>query len=263
MYPIIPLYSIINNYYDDTIINIDIFKDAIYFPNADLKDLFIDYFLLEYGEFTPIYQQPDYLIRHIKAVSESLRYTIDKLYATLSLEYNPIENYDRHENWTDTRVPDLTTKTDTIDNLAINGGETETQNGNDSNVRSGGLAESKAPHSIERQVSADNTGLYYPSELTSEGADTTATTYNNLTDAGSHANTKQQVYNNRSDNRAIDGTEKLTGTDENTHEGRIHGNVGVTTSQQMILSERNDVSYYNFFDDVARLYGEKICILIY
>lgn len=228
MYPRVPLQSIVAN--SLTLDETD-FTSAFYYPDDSTRARFLDYFMLEYGQFTPIYTEPEYLLAHIQAVSASLKYTIDKLYATLSLEYNPIENYDRHENWTDTRTPDLTT--------AYNGGDTLTM--------AGGETEAREQHSIERQVSADNTGAYFPSEKTIEDPDTTTQTYNNRSDT--------RVYNNR--------TDVQTGTDENAHEGRIHGNIGVTTSQQMIQSERDDVSYYNFIDDVARLYGEKLCILIY
>ena len=228
LYPRIPLQSIVAN--SITLDETD-FTSAFYYPDDSTRQRFLDYFMLEYGQFTPIYTEPEYLLAHIQAVSASLKYTIDKLYATLSLEYDPIENYDRHENWTDTRTPDLTTEYNGGDTLTMTGGETE----------------AREQHSIERQVSADNTGSYFPSEKTIEDPDTTTQTYNNRSDT--------RVYNNR--------TDVQTGTDENKHEGRIHGNIGVTTSQQMIQSERDDVAYYNFIDDVARLYGEKLCILIY
>lgn len=244
MYPRIPLLSIIRN---DLYIPKERFNDAFYFPDDDMRNDFINYFLLEYGEFTPVYQQPEFLLTHIQAVSKSLKYTIDKLYATLSLEYNPIENYDRHENWTDTRTPDLNTDRTSGKQTDFQGGHTTTF--------SGGETETRQPHDIERKVSADNTGDYFPSEKTIEDEDSRTTTYNNRSDT--------DTYNNRRDVEAGLENEQLTGTDENAHVGRVHGNIGVTTSQQMVLSEREDVSYYNFIDDVARLYGEKLCIMIY
>lgn len=261
LYPRIPFLSIIRN---DLYIEESRFLDAFYFPDDTMRDDFINYFLLEYGEFTPVYQQPEFLLTHIQAVSKSLKYTIDKLYATLSLEYNPIENYDRHENWTDTRTPDLSTDTTGGKQTDFLGGDTLTMTGGESNTKTGNEVDSRDPHNVERQVSADNTGAYFPSEKTIEDTDAHTTTYNNVTDTQLYNNRSDtRVYNNRQDVEATSGNETLTGTDENEHEGRVHGNIGVTTSQQMIQSERNDVAYYNFIDDVARLYGEKICILIY
>lgn len=295
LYPRIPIISVMRN---DIYISENTFFDAFYYPDDSTRNEFLNYFLLEYGEFTPIYQYPQFLLDHIKAVSASLKYTIDKLYATLSLEYNPIENYDRAENWTDTGTNSRSVSGENSETLTMTGGETTTYTGGEtttyaggetttysggqSTVKSGGHTEARQQHATEHQVSADNTGAYFPSEKTIEDPDSTSTTYNSETDTQTfNARSDSQQYNNRSDSQQYNnrsdsmqynnrsdsktGTNSDTeeGTSETEHEGRIHGNIGVTTSQQMIKSEREDVAYYNFIDDVARLYGEKLCILIY
>lgn len=262
MYPRIPLISIMRN---DLYITEDTFLDAFYYPDDETRDEFINYFLLEYGEFTPIYQYPEYLLNHIKAVSASLKYSIDKLFATLSLEYNPIENYDRNEHWEDKGGDTDTTTYNGGESTTYAGGETTTYAGGQSSVKSGGHSDARPQHAVERQVSADNTGSYFPSEKTIEDPDTTTTTYNDETDTQTfNDRSDTQTFNDRSDTRVFNNrSDDRRGTNHSEHDGRIHGNIGVLTSQQMILSERNDVSYYNFIDDVARLYGEKLCILIY
>lgn len=312
LYPRIPIISVMRN---DIYISENTFFDAFYYPDASTRNEFLNYFLLEYGGFTPIYQYPQFLLDHIKAVSASLKYTIDKLYATLSLEYNPIENYDRREKWTDSGTNSRSASGENSETLTMAGGETTTYNGGEtktytggetktysggetttysggqSTVKSGGHTEARQQHATEHQVSADNTGAYFPSEKTIEDPDSTSTTYNSETDTQTfNARSDSQQYNNRSDSQQYNnrsdsqqynnrsdsmqynnrsdsktGTSSDTeeGTSETEHEGRIHGNIGVTTSQQMIKSERDDVAYYNFIDDVARLYGEKLCILIY
>lgn len=261
LYPRIPLISIMRN---DLYISEDTFLNAFYYPDPKTKEQFINYFLLEYGEFTPIYQYPEYLLNHIKAVSTSLKYTIDKLFATLSLEYNPIENYDRMEHWTDKGKDGRNVKGSESGSTTYAGGETTTYAGGQSTTKSGGHSESRLQHEIERKVSADNTGSYFPSEKTIEDPDTTTTTYNAETDSQSfHNRADIKQYNNRVDSETGSSSSTESGTNESEHDGRIHGNIGVTTSQQMIKSEREDVSYYNFIDDVARLYGEKLCIMIY
>lgn len=261
MYPRIPLISIMRN---DLYITEDTFLDAFYYPDPATREQFINYFLLEYGEFTPIYQYPEYLLNHIKAVSASLKYSIDKLYATLSLEYNPIENYDRMEHWTDKGENGRKASGRNGETTNYLGGETKAYNGGQSSTKSGGHSEARLQHEIERKVSADNTGTYFPSEKTIEDPDTTTTTYNAETDTQSFNNRSDtQTFNNRSDVKSGTDSSEETGTSNSEHTGRVHGNIGVTTSMQMIRSEREDVSYYNFIDDVARLYGEKLCILIY
>jgi hypothetical protein len=56
------------------------------------------------------------------------------------------------------------------------------------------------------------------------------------------------------------GTNKGEGT--NTHEGRLYGNIGVTTSQQMLQSELN-LGYWNIYNEIANLFSTEYCIRIY
>ena len=152
------------------------------------------------------------------------------------------------------------------------GGETTTYNGGETTTYAGSETDSREPHQIEHKVSADNTGDYFPSSLDAENGDTNTKTYNNRTDTTAYSNRNDsKQYNNRSDaksyNNRYDVTRGNNSNEEalnqtNTHAARIHGNIGVTTSQQMIESERQLV-LFNFFDVVAQLYGEKLCILLY
>lgn len=56
------------------------------------------------------------------------------------------------------------------------------------------------------------------------------------------------------------GTNQGEGT--NTHEGRLYGNIGVTTSQQMLQSELN-LGYWNIYNEIANLFSTEYCIRIY
>ena len=47
-----------------------------------------------------------------------------------------------------------------------------------------------------------------------------------------------------------------------THEGRLYGNIGVTTSQQMLQSELN-LGYWNIYNEIANLFSTEYCIRIY
>lgn len=260
MYPRIPLISIIKY---DLNHDEDDFLDCFYFPDDSLRDDFLNYFLLEYGEFTPIYQQPEMLITHITALSKALKHTIDKLYATLSLEYNPIENYDRHENSTDTVESEKNVSGEMDNTLTYSGGETTTYSGGETTTYAGSETDSREPHQIEHKVSADNTGDYFPSSLDAENGDINTKTFNNRTDSTAYSNRNDsKQYNNRYDVTRGNNSNEEALNQTNTHAARIHGNVGVTTSQQMIESERQLV-LFNFFDVVAGLYGEKLCILLY
>ena len=92
MRTIIPIATLYD--YDNSIFN-DIYVKGV------SKDQLIEHFLLSYGDLTPVYQNPKYLRRHVTSVARSLQWSIDHLWEVTQLEYNPIENYDRIENWTD------------------------------------------------------------------------------------------------------------------------------------------------------------------
>ena len=67
-----------------------------------------------------------------------------------------------------------------------------------------------------------------------------------------------------------DGTVGTTTTDstgtsmsnDSEHDGRIHGNIGVTTSQQMLLQEL-DLGYWNIYDKITQLFLQEFVIPVY
>lgn len=192
------------------------------------KDQLIEHFLLSYGDLTPVYQDPKYLRRHVTSVARSLQWSIDHLWEVTQLEYNPIENYDRMENWTDNGKG-------TFQKGKVHTEETY-QKGT-ATTTFGKVSD------VTHKVAAFNSS-------TPEVANT-----DNVTDSGSDtqsfgADTSHGCVTNGSDESTTNGT----------HEGRIHGNIGVTTSQQMIQQEIDLTKAYNFLDKVCKLYADRILI---
>lgn len=86
----------------------------------------------------------------------------------------------------------------------------------------------------ENTVSADNAATYQP-------------------------NTKSA--NSGTDQRDI--SEKHTGTDYTHIESRIHGNIGVTTSQQMLESELDLIPRLDLIDYIADDFKSEFCLYVY
>ena len=63
------------------------------------KDTLIDNILLRAGEFEVLYSNPFVYQSAIGVWSEKHKRTFEKWVNALSMEYNPIENYDRKEEW--------------------------------------------------------------------------------------------------------------------------------------------------------------------
>lgn len=218
-----------------------------------------------------------------------------KLWGTLSLSYNPIENYRMEETGNDTTTdtygkihtrtddlshaktgtetgtPDLTdTRTDDLTH-AKTGTETGTPDttetttpdlqNNTAHSVYGFDSDEAVPSGEEHTTATGNT------TVTKTGTDTTI--YNTAdTDTGT-----QTVTHTGTDTMTYDTTETDTGTQtdadtgEDTH-GTEHtltrsGNIGVTTSQQMIQSER-DLWMWNFFNNVVfKDLDTFLCLHIY
>ncbi len=61
-----------------------------------------------------------------------------------------------------------------------------------------------------------------------------------------------------------DTSESSTSTldNTNTHTGRVHGNIGVTTSQQMLTAEL-ELGYWNIYSRITEMFIKEFCIMIY
>lgn len=52
------------------------------------------------------------------------------------------------------------------------------------------------------------------------------------------------------------------GSFQNKHTGRVHGNIGVTTSQQMLLSEL-ELANWNVYDIITTSFISELCLALY
>lgn len=206
------------------------------FPEGADKENFIDSLILSYGMCEPLYPDFDFMKDSaIPAWSKKWKTSIEKVYKVLeSLDYEPIENYDRHEEWTDT--PDITRVTQAS-------GTDEATN----TAGQGSVTKQTGADTLENKVSAFNESTYQPQSenKTSYGNSTTVQT--NGTDASTMKYGRKDV-----------NTEQGT----NKHVGHVHGNIGVTTSQQMIDSELQ-LRKQSFVDYCTGLFAQDLLLLVY
>lgn len=189
--------------------NDDLFS-GLTLPEGLAKNTLTNNILLQGGEFEVLYSDPFFLQNAISIWADREQATFKRWVDALAIEYAPLENYDRHENWTDTLDSDGTSRTTGTNDTSTSG-------------------------TVTTDVSAyDSTG-YQPKEKV-----TTAETIDN------------------------DTTENNTSTldNEGVHTGRIHGNVGVTTSQQMLEAELS-LGYWNIYSRITDMFLKEFCIMIY
>ncbi len=222
-----------------------------------------------------------------------------KLLATMSLEYNPIQNYDMVEQMTnDETVHEYGKTVQRTDNLTHAKTGTETETDNLQEQRTDNLQEQRTDNlskAVDRSVTethnttetetpnltnntnnkifgfnsdvgADSDSQIMTSTGTTTNAKTgtvgtetdetetntgTQTTNNTGTQANTKTGTVQMSHNVTDKDTGTQNTETGgTDTDTRNYTLRRSGNIGVTTSQQMIQAER-DLWLWDFFHTVV------------
>ena len=202
-------------------------------PEGLVKQIAIDAILMRTRELEILYPDFTYMKNRITIWSNKYQNNWKKLYDTTVLEYNPIENYDRMEDWTDT---DDETTTSARDN---------TRNTNNT-VKSTSTNEIMNSVNVTDQNTAFNAGLADHAKQITDG---------DTTENGTITNTET---GKDTENESVNGGR----TGKHTRTGRAHGNIGVTTSQQMIQSER-DLVVFNLYDVIAESFIENFCLMVY
>lgn len=159
----------------------------------------------------------------------------EKEWETMSIEFNPIENYSMVEKMTD----DITT---------IEHGLTHTRTDNTTHTKTG--TETTTPNLTERVTpNLNNTGSNSVYGFNSSNAVPANSSTSSQSGTTTTTNTGNEILtHNTSDKDTGTVTDKDTGTDTNTHNYTLtrSGNIGVTTSQQMLQSSR-DLYIWNIF----------------
>ena len=194
-------------------------------------------------------------------------YKINTLYNTTKFIYDPISNYDRTETTTVEHNGTETDETIASNVLTKTGSESHTKGGDDTFSYSG---ETVTTPSGSTTTVHETTAFNEPTTYSGDSKDTTTysaakttESFNNRKDTTTYNTDEQTVYNNVKDANDIDSTttHSFNGRNEKTT-SNIKGNIGVTTTQQMIQSER-EVADFLWMDAVAKIITDAICIHTY
>ena len=208
--------------------------DELELPGSMNKDVLIDNILYEAAPLEAYYPDPNFMKFMIGRWSFMNQSVWQKLYDTTVLEYNPIFNYDRTEEWSENEQM--------LDKRTLTGTEMETSTDNSSGkIKSSGTVKS------ELNVSGYNESSYVPREQTIE-------TPNTLTSNTSETDRIVSIDKN--------DTENMDRKRDNIRTGRAFGNIGVTTTQQMIQQERETV-LFNMYKVITDSFIERFCLMIY
>ena len=253
--------------------------DKLALPDGVDRSLLVNNLVMELGCLEVLYPSAPFMADMVELWSNKELPTWNRLYSAMQLEYNPIENYDRQEEWTDerdeTRENSISDSTVLDGQVQNSGSITETISNSENTVEdgvtqnSGGTTQTTSK-TTDAKVTGYNSNTLVPDsqQLESGSVGTVDTTKQDLdkttTRTGSQTRTMTDTTKQETDStttRTGSGSEDTTGTVE--HVGRVHGNIGVTTSQQMLQSELDLVPQLNIINYIISSFKSRFCILVY
>lgn len=208
------------------------------------REVLINKILLDAGHLGCIYPDPEFLRSAINIWSTARLESWAKMYEALNKEYDPLWNKDAWftEEWTDSRTYGKKTTasgkdtTDVVETPRV-GRVTETS---PADVTTDSVKGYNSTSWLDNEKTT-RSGKITEEQKTPTGTDTTKTEF---TAGVSHQD---------------------SGTDSNTREStrREYGNIGVTTSQQMLQAEMELRSRFNMYEIITQEYKERFCLMVY
>ena len=228
----------------------DLFKAFDDLPTGIDRDVLVNNILMRGGEFEVIYSDPYFMQESIYTWLAKWRRTLEKWLAALAVDYDPLNNYDRHEEYTDTEGI----------------GDTETRSGTRTDSRSGSTSATSAAatntagsdtgsQGTENQVSAFDASTYQAKDRsdTTTGSTTSSSTGTTSTNSGTSLEGGSE---STADTRAASRNRLLK------HTAHLFGNIGVTTSQEMLQAELS-IAEWNLYDHITDLFLTEYIIPVY
>ena len=214
--------------YDDTVL------DGLNVPTGMDLDTVKNMLLIETSGMSILYPDAPFLKKAIALWSTERSDVWQKLYNTTVLQYDPIENYDRREESSEENI-----------------GNEHVQSSQERSTDSESRGSSQQHRSGENTATAANTAYN-----SNDFADTSKSTSSGSDDV------MDSTVSSGSGTENVSGSGNKSSTDLRRLSSRIHGNIGVTTSQQMIMSER-EVAEFCMVDYIVNDFISRFCVMVY
>lgn len=271
--------------YDD----IELFNGGTFFEQTIEpidKDLLIDQIIEDYGDLFVLRQIPNRFKRISDNFFKKNYKNFAKMQIALQMDFNPIYNYDRYEEWTDTnegnqiRV-DSQEYTDTR-NIKPTGTETleTSQSGSEKTTNTPRTSQTTTQSTTSNgetvtQVSAYNSSNTWDNSQKVTTTNPTIQTVQSaptgqdeteITFAGRKTTTSTTFVTRNTEDKfehTFDGgTDRTDHESEGTHSGHLYGNIGVTTSTAMI-KEFLELYDFDIYKYIADKYAKELLLKVY
>lgn len=248
-------------------------------PDGMDKDLFVNSLLMRYGENPVVFPSVPFFKSAVGVWSAKWYDSLERMLEAITEEYNPLHNYDRHETYTDTEAKesagsDRVTRSDTetaTRTATTTGSDTKNGTVTDSGSESSEyVTDTTTTSSEEKKISAENESTYQPDNSTEDTGTLDSTVTGEVTKGNTRTNTEtgsntENITENNNKTGSGTDTRTTSGTDDRTlqHNAHLYGNIGVTTSQQMLMEEINLRKDLSIYDVAAELFYREFCLYVY
>lgn len=219
----------------------------------------IDTIMSRCGLLTPIYGDPDVFKELTKMWFYKNQWNFEHLAKVYNADYSPIENVYESDHYTTQHSGTDKRALSGTDTDTLSGTDTDTLSGSDTNQASGsdGLQHGLV---TEHQVSAYNSGTYQAdSKDASSGTDTTTFGKKDTMTYGK----KDTMQYGKVDTINYGKKDDFTHGHLETYDRLRHGNIGVTTNNELINQELSMLEKFNPYDWIAAKYERENFLQIY
>lgn len=206
-----------------------IFDDIQLPTGIDLTTL-VERIFIRCGEFSVMHTDFDYFKWQSDNFFKVHYNTFQKWVDALNIQYNPLENYDRYEQYTGSGQSASQSSAQGSGQSSDTVNDSESVTSSETNTKTVAAFNSSSYENYDKNVLSGST--------TKTGSSTGSST-NSSTDSATGS-----------------------GNYSDLHNIHTHGNIGVTTSQQMLQSEW-EVALLNIYTAIADMYSDEFCIKVY
>jgi len=237
---VVDLYNVDETLFDDLKLPED-------FDSEANRETLINQILMRSKDFEALYPDAVFMKDQIKYWSGGCLFIWNRVYNLTKLEYNPIENYDRMEESSET------------------GQNATERTGEAVSARAGSNSQDQS----ERRAESSSEAGSESNETKKAGYNTTTLETQSGQDGSSSAQRAATAENTTTGTGTT--TETATGrTNENENSNhnvlrtsRIHGNIGVTTPAQMLQGDLEIYPELNLIHRIVEDFVMAFCILVY
>ena len=196
--------------------------DGLTLPNGIDKKTAVNEILMRAGEFEVNYPDISFMKLAIEHWGKKHFRTFQKWIDALNIDFEPLYNYDRYEEYEDE-------KKNTQNSKSKSSAKSKTDTTSTNDV------------TLTHDVSAYDSNTYQPREK-------------EVTDGDSTVKGEGES--------STDANEDITGNETLKHTAHLYGNIGVTTSTQM-LEDYIRVERFNIYEQLANIFVDEFCIGVY